>query len=78
VESEVSHNVKDNDFWQTDNQLNHVARVRYAHSDELTDILGVTGIGIGKDHIIIYVADDAVEVPNKIEDVLIVKIRRAR
>jgi hypothetical protein len=70
--------VKDNDFWQTDNQLNHVARVRYAHSDELTDILGVTGIGIGKDHIIVYVADDGVDVPNKIEDVAIVKIRRAR
>jgi hypothetical protein len=78
LNSEVPQKVKDNDFWQTDNQLNHVARVRYAHSDELTDILGVTGIGIGKDHIIVYVADDAVDVPNKIEDVVIVKIRRAR
>ncbi len=76
MESEV-HHVKENDFWKTDNQLNHVARVRYAHSDELTDILGVTGLGIGKDHIIVYVSDDKVEVPKEMEGVLIVKIRRA-
>jgi ribosomal protein L27 len=50
--------------------------VRYAHGDELTDLPGVTGIGMGKDHIILYVADDNVEVPEKIEDVKIVKIRR--
>ncbi len=68
--------MKDEDFWTTDNQLNHVARVRYAHGDELTDILGVTGLGIGKDHIIVYVSDETVEVPKQIEDVQIVKIRR--
>jgi hypothetical protein len=50
--------------------------VRYAHGDELTDIPGVTGIGLGKDHIILYVSDDAVEVPPQVEDVTIVKIRR--
>ena len=66
----------DNYFWKTDNQLNHVANVRYAHGDELSDIPGVTGIGMGKDHIILYVSDDAVEVPSQIEDVLIIKIRR--
>jgi hypothetical protein len=36
----------------------------------------VTGIGIGKDHIILYVADEMVEVPAMIEDVQVIKIRR--
>jgi hypothetical protein len=53
-----------------------VAKIRYAHGDELTDLPGVTGIGIGKDHIILYVADDAVEVPAHIEDVAVIKVRR--
>lgn len=57
--------------------MNRVARVRYTHGDELSDIPGVTGIGIGKDHIIVYVSDESVEVPKQIEDVLIVKIRRS-
>jgi hypothetical protein len=63
-------------FWKTDSQLNHVASVRYAHGDELTDLPGVVGIGIGKDHIILYVSDDSVVVPEQIEDVAIVKIRK--
>jgi hypothetical protein len=63
-------------LWKTDNQLNRVAQVRYAHGDELTDMPGVTGIGIGKDHIIVYVSNDAVEVPAQIEEVPIIKIRR--
>ncbi|MDA4118610.1 MAG: hypothetical protein OK455_09730 [Thaumarchaeota archaeon] len=50
--------------------------MRYAHGDELTDIPGVTGIGLGKDHIILYVSDENVEVPPQVEDVMIVKIRR--
>lgn len=61
-------------FWKTDSQLNHVANVRYAHGDELTDLPGVTGIGIGKDHIILYVSEQSVVVPNRVEDVSIVKI----
>jgi hypothetical protein len=64
-------------LWKnTDSQLNHVASVRAAHGDELTDLPGVVGIGIGKDHIILYVSDESVEVPNRIEDVMIVKICR--
>jgi len=63
-------------LWKTDDTLNHVANVRYAHGDELSSIEGVTGIGIGKDHIIVYVSDETVEVPSKIEDVQIVKVRR--
>lgn len=63
-------------LWKSDNQVNHLANVRYAHGDELTDIPGVTGIGIGKDHIILYVSDEKVDVPKQIEDVLIVKICR--
>ncbi|HZW56937.1 MAG TPA: hypothetical protein VFF30_11670 [Nitrososphaerales archaeon] len=55
-------------------QLNHVANVRDAHGEELSDLPGVVGIGIGKDHIILYVSDQSVEVPNRIEDVAIVKI----
>ena len=65
-----------NYYWKTDTQLNHVANVRYAHGDELADLPGVTGIGIGKDHIIVYVSDETVEVPKQIEDVLIVKVCR--
>ncbi len=56
--------------------MNHITQVRYAHGEELSDIPGVTGIGIGKDHIILYVSDETVEVPKQIEDVPIVKIRR--
>ena len=63
-------------LWKTDEQLNRVAQVRYAHGDELTDMPGVTGIGIGKDHIIVYVSSDAVEVPAMIDEVPIIKIRR--
>jgi hypothetical protein len=64
-------------FWkETDSQLNHVANVRYAHSDELSDLPGVVGIGIGKDHIILYVSNMSIETPSRIEDVAIVKIYR--
>jgi hypothetical protein len=63
-------------FWKTDTQLNHVANVRYARESELCDLPGVVGIGIGKDHIILYVSDMSVEVPPRIEDVAIVKICR--
>jgi hypothetical protein len=66
----------DSYLWKTDGQLNHITQVRYAHDRELSDIPGVIGIGIGKDHIIVYVSDMAVEVPAQIEDVPIVKIRR--
>ncbi len=66
-----------NDYlWKKDDQLNHVARVRYAHGDELSEIRGVTGIGMGADHIIVYVSNESVEVPKQIEDVPIVKICR--
>jgi len=68
--------VGSNYLWKTDDQLNRVAQVRYAHGDELTDMPGVTGIGIGKDHIIVYVSSDSVEVPSQIEEVPIIKIRR--
>lgn len=64
-------------LWKkTDTQFNHVANVRYAHGDELSDLPGVVGIGIGKDHIILYVSDLAVETPKSIEDVAIVKVTR--
>ena len=63
-------------IWKEDEQLNHLTRVRYAHGDELCDLPGVTGIGIGKDHIIVYVTNETVELPSKIEEVPIVKIRR--
>ena len=53
-----------------------MAKIRYAHGDELTDLPGVTGIGIGKDHIILYVSDEGVEVPATVEDVAVIKIRR--
>jgi hypothetical protein len=66
-----------NDYlWKSDGMLNRVAQVRYARGDELTDMPGVTGIGIGKDHIIVYVSSDAVEVPAQIDEVPIIKIRR--
>jgi hypothetical protein len=68
--------VGNNYLWKTDGQLNRVAEVRYAHGDELTGLPGVTGIGIGKDHIIVYVSNDAVAVPAQIEEVPIIKIRR--
>ncbi len=63
-------------LWKADEHLNHLARVRYEHGDELSDLPGVTGIGIGKEHIIVYVSNDSVEVPAIIEDVPIVKVRR--
>jgi hypothetical protein len=53
-----------------------VAKIRYQHGDELTDLPGVTGIGIGKDHIILYVASIDVSVPEMIEDVHIIKVVR--
>jgi hypothetical protein len=63
-------------FWKTNTETNHVANVRYAHGDELTDLPGVIGIGIGKDHIILYVSDVSIEVPSQVEDVSIIKICR--
>jgi hypothetical protein len=66
--------VGDQYFWKTDVQVNHVAKVRYAHADELGELPGVTGIGIGKDHIILYVSNQSVVVPDHLEDVAIVKV----
>lgn len=67
-----------NDYlWKSDGQLNRVSQVRYAHGDELQGIPGVTGVGIGKDHIIVYVSNDSVAVPTQIDEVPIIKIRRA-
>ncbi len=63
-------------LWKSDEHLNHVAKVRYEHGDELTDLPGVVGLGLGKDHIIVYVSSDGVEVPDTIEDVRLVKVRR--
>ena len=63
-------------LWKTDGQLNRVAEVRYTHGEELSGLPGVTGVGIGKDHIIVYVSSEAVVVPAQIEEVPIVKIRR--
>ena len=63
-------------LWKTDDQLNRVAQVRYAHGDELSSLPGVTGVGIGKDHIIVYVSSDSVVVPATIEEVPVIKIRR--
>jgi hypothetical protein len=66
-----------NDYiWKADEKLNHLANVRYARGEELTDLPGVTGIGIGKDHIILYVSNENVVVPKQVEDVQIVKICR--
>jgi len=36
----------------------------------------VTGIGLGKDHIIAYVTSDQVECPEMLEDVRVIKVRR--
>jgi hypothetical protein len=33
-------------------------------------------VGIGKDHIIVYVINDDVEVPAQIEEVPVIKVRR--
>jgi hypothetical protein len=74
--SERAITVGSNYLWKTDDQLNRVAQVRYAHGDELTGLPGVTGIGIGKDHIIVYVSSEAVAVPAQIEEVPIIKIQR--
>jgi hypothetical protein len=63
-------------LWKTDDQLSRVAQVRYAHGDELSSLPGVTGVGIGKDHIIVYVSSDSVVVPATIEEVPVIKIRR--
>jgi len=63
-------------LWKNDSQLNHTANVRYAHGEELSNLPGVIGIGIGKDHIILYVSDISVEAPTRIEDVAIVKVCR--
>jgi len=63
-------------LWKADEHLNHVAKIRYARGDELTDLPGVVGIGIGKDHIIVYVATDNVEVPAMLEDVQVIKVKR--
>jgi hypothetical protein len=73
----TSEDVMGNSYlWKTDDQLNRVAQVRYAHGDELSGLPGVTGVGIGKDHIIVYVSSDGVVVPAQIEEVPIIKIRR--
>jgi hypothetical protein len=67
-----------NDYlWKSDGQLNRVAQVRYARGGELEGIPGVMGVGIGKDHIIVYVSSESVVVPTHIDEVPIVKIRRA-
>ncbi len=60
--------------WKTCSQLNRVANVRAAHGEELSDLTGVVEIGIGKDHVMLYVSDQSVEVPSRIEDVAIFKI----
>jgi hypothetical protein len=61
---------------KTENRPRRVAEVRYAHGDELSRLPGVTGVGIGKDHIIVYVENEHVEVPKQMEQVPIIKIRR--
>ena len=53
-----------------------MAKIRYARGDELTDLPGVTGIGIGKGHIIVYVSTNQVQVPAMLEDVQVVKVLR--
>jgi hypothetical protein len=63
-------------LWKSDEHLNRIAKIRYEHGGELTDLPGVTGLGIGKDHIIAYVASDDVSVPAMIEDVHVIKVRR--
>ncbi len=42
----------------------------------MSGLPGVTGVGIGKDHIIVYVSSEAVVVPSQFEEVPIIKIRR--
>ena len=63
-------------LWKEDEHLNHLAKVRYEHGDELSDLPGVTGLGMGKDHIIAYVSNDKVDVPNLLEDIPVIKICR--
>ena len=63
-------------LWKEDEHLNHLAKVRYEHGDELSDLPGVTGLGMGKDHIIVYVTSDSVEVPALVEDIRLVKVCR--
>jgi hypothetical protein len=63
-------------LWKEEEHLNHLSKVRYAHGDELSALPGVTGIGMGKDHIIVYVDKESVEVPSHAEDIPIVKILR--
>ena len=63
-------------LWKEDEHLNHLMKVRYEHGDELSDLPGVTGLGIGKDHIIAYVSSDKVEVPSTLEDIPVIKIFR--
>ncbi len=64
-------------LWKSDDGLNRVANVRYKHGAELSKIPGVTGIGIGKDHIIAYVSNEAAKVPETIEGVAVIKIFKA-
>ncbi|MGA2666399.1 MAG: hypothetical protein ABSF83_15795 [Nitrososphaerales archaeon] len=63
-------------LWKEDEYLNHLSKVRYTRGAELTALPGVTGIGMGKDHIIVYVDKNSVEVPSQLEDVHVVKILR--
>lgn len=50
--------------------------MRFEHGDELCDLPGVNGIGLGKDHIILYVSNLSTDVPAHIEDVPIIKVFR--
>jgi hypothetical protein len=63
-------------LWKSDDETNRVANVRYARGAELAGIPGVTGIGIGKDHIIVYVKNLEAKVPAEIDGVRITKIIR--
>jgi len=63
-------------LWKTDDDTNRVANVRYAHGAELAGIPGVTGIGIGKDHIIVYAKNAQVKVPSEVDGVPIITILR--
>jgi len=63
-------------LWKENEQLNHLSSVRYEHGHEITDLPGVTGIGMGKDHIIAYVSNLEVEVPKTLKDIAVVKVRR--
>lgn len=64
-------------LWKQDDDAQRVSTVRYAHGSELSKMPGVTGIGMGKDHIIVYVSSGAVKVPSQIEGVRLVKVVRA-